>query len=66
MNENDDGPPLEVEICEFDDECDFCKSPEDGTYAKLNRVPEDVTETEFYICGKCAIAKGYSLNKEPL
>jgi Lar family restriction alleviation protein len=56
---------INLEKCNFDDECDFCKSPEGGSYAKLNHVPEDVTETEFYICGKCAIEKGYLVTLKP-
>ena len=40
--------------CDFDDECDFCDNPSNGTYAKLYHEPEGVTETEYYICGKCA------------
>ena len=40
--------------CDFDDECDFCDNPSNGTYAKLYHEPEGVTEAEYYICGKCA------------
>ena len=40
--------------CDFDYECDFCDNPSNGTYAKLYHEPEGVTETEYYICGKCA------------
>lgn len=42
-----------LELCEFDDECDFCDDPKEGSYCRLIHNPEDVTETEFYICGKC-------------
>lgn len=45
------------EKCEFDDECDFCDNPEHGSYAKIDYIPEDVAETDFYICGKCASVK---------
>lgn len=44
-----------LERCEFDDECDFCKDPQLGMYCSLNHIPEDVTETEYYKCGKCAL-----------
>ena len=40
--------------CDFDDDCDFCDNPSNGTYAKLYHEPEGVTEAEYYICGKCA------------
>ena len=40
--------------CDFDDECDFCDNPQNGSYAKLYHEPEGVTEAEYYICGKCA------------
>lgn len=51
-----------LELCEFNDECDFCKDPMGGSYARLVRNPMDVTETEFYICGTCA-RKGKHLAK---
>jgi len=44
---------LGLERCEFDDECDFCKSPGGGSYTRLIHNPEDCTEAEFYICGDC-------------
>lgn len=46
-------PLANLTRCEFDDECDFCKEPSQGSYARLNHVPEDCTETDFYICGGC-------------
>jgi len=45
--------PAGLERCEFDDECDYCDSPEQGTYTRLIHNPEDCTEAEFYICGGC-------------
>ena len=39
--------------CEFDDECDFCNRPKNGSYVELCHIPEDVTESNYYICGKC-------------
>lgn len=47
---------LGLERCEFDDECDFCDSPSEGSYCRLSHNAEDVTETAFYICGQCARA----------
>lgn len=44
-----------LEKCDFDDECDFCKNPEGGSWAALYHVPEDVTETRYYICRKCIL-----------
>ena len=39
-------------LCEFDDECDVCDVPQDGSYA----VGLDYYgEVDHYICGKCAI-----------
>lgn len=42
-----------LERCEFDDDCDFCDSPEGGTWVQLCSIPEDVTEATYYICRKC-------------
>jgi hypothetical protein len=42
-----------LERCEFDDECDYCDSPEQGSYVRLHHIPEDGTEADFYICGAC-------------
>jgi hypothetical protein len=41
------------ERCDFDDECDFCITPQQGSYAKMSRS-ECGAEAEYYICGKCA------------
>jgi len=46
---------LGLEKCEFEDECDFCESPSGPSYVSLSHIPEDVTETNFYICSACAI-----------
>jgi hypothetical protein len=48
-----------LEKCNFDDECDYCKSPEDGTYASTKKIPMENEEADFYICGKCAHGKGW-------
>jgi hypothetical protein len=42
-----------LEQCEFDDECEFCKSPQGGSFTRLSYNAEDCTEAEFYICGDC-------------
>lgn len=50
------GEPVEptgLVRCKFDDGCEFCSSPEGGIFTRLIHNPEDVTEAEFYICGKC-------------
>lgn len=43
-----------LERCEFDDECEFCQSPQGGSFTRLVHNAEDCTESEFYICGDCA------------
>lgn len=44
--------------CEFDDECDFCPSPEGGSYVSMSPSGDGIdAEANFYICGKCAPAK---------
>lgn len=48
----------ELERCEFDDECDYCSKPRKGSYASMCRG-SDFVETNFYICGKCAIVGHY-------
>lgn len=47
------GEPTGLVRCEFDDGCEFCSNPEGGIFTRLIHNPEDVTEAEFYICGKC-------------
>ena len=42
-----------LESCDFDDECDFCDEPKQGSYAYIIYHPEDVAETQWYMCGKC-------------
>lgn len=46
-------PVAGLERCEFDDECNFCKSPQGGSFTRLIHNAEDCTEAEFYICGDC-------------
>lgn len=45
---------LGYERCEFDDECDSCKEPEQGSYVELF-VSEAGTEAVRYVCGKCIV-----------
>jgi len=40
--------------CEFDDECEFCDNPENGSYAYGYSNDEYGCEVDYYICGKCA------------
>lgn len=42
---------FDLELCDFDGECEQCKSPGGKTYANLIRT--DVVETNYYICEKC-------------
>lgn len=48
-----------LERCNFDDECDHCKNPEGGSYAKMVRIPMENPEVDFYICGRCASSRGW-------
>ena len=41
-----------VDRCEFDDECDYCNKPMDGSYVQMSDTP-DGREANFYICGWC-------------
>lgn len=43
-----------LERCQFDDECDFCRNPQGGSFTRLIHNAEDCTEAEFYLCGDCA------------
>ena len=45
---------LELEKCEFDDMCDFCKNPKKGSYAYITGC--ECRDTEYYICGDCALS----------
>jgi hypothetical protein len=46
------------ERCEFDDECDFCETPEGESYVSMSPGCDGVdAEANYYICGKCAPAK---------
>jgi len=42
-----------LEKCTFDDECDFCHDPSEGSYAFITGY--EYRETEYYICGTCAL-----------
>lgn len=42
------------DVCEFDDECDVCNDPKDGSYAVGLTNDENGQECDSYICGKCA------------
>lgn len=42
------------ERCDFNDECDLCKDPKGGSYARMSRPAESSPEVDYYICGKCA------------
>lgn len=42
------------ERCDFNDECDLCNDPKQGTYARMIRHAESHSEADYYICGKCA------------
>ncbi len=46
---------LGLDRCQFDDECDYCDKPENGIYVKMYHPPEDCSEAEYYICGKCVV-----------
>jgi len=39
--------------CEFNDACDFCEDPQEGSYVSMSTT-ENGTEADFYVCGKCA------------
>lgn len=54
---------LDLVLCDFEGDCDFCSTPMNGTYCKLYHVPEDVTETEYYICGNCTLVKAVETKK---
>jgi hypothetical protein len=51
-----------LERCGFDDECEYCKNPDGGSYAKMIRVPMENAEVDFYICGRCASSRGWLPN----
>ena len=42
-----------LDLCTFDDDCDFCKTPKKGTYVSMSGYEQP--EADFYICGKCAV-----------
>lgn len=41
------------ERCDFNNDCDKCKSQKLGTFADM--VYSDVDECNYYICGKCVL-----------
>lgn len=43
---------LGLDRCEFDDECDFCDNPQNGSYAKIDRG-----DVDYYVCGKCILGE---------
>lgn len=48
-----------LERCEFDDECDFCQKPRNGSYAQMSGSWEYPDEVDHYICGHCATKHHY-------
>ncbi len=46
-----------LEKCDFDDGCDSCGKPEGGIWAEIHHHPENVSEANYYICGKCISKK---------
>jgi hypothetical protein len=52
--------------CEFDDECDKCENPSGGSWARICQIPEDVAETEYYICGSCIELKANNFHNANL
>lgn len=50
--------------CEFDDECNLCDNPENGSYASGYVNDENGCEVDYYICGKCANKEMPKLIKE--
>lgn len=55
---------MKIDRCEFDDVCDFCENPTAGSFVKMIHNPEDVSEADYHICGKCAVAKAAELELE--
>lgn len=54
MNKQEAIKYLGVDICEFNDECDLCDNPQDGSYVSISNTDCGI-ETNYYICGKCLI-----------
>lgn len=40
--------------CEFENTCDRCENPENGTYAAGHSNDMTGEEVNYYFCGKCA------------
>ncbi|CAH6978347.1 conserved hypothetical protein [Vibrio chagasii] len=51
-----------LDRCDFDDECEFCKSPRKGSYAQMAGCWEYPDEVDYYICGHCAQKRSYKHN----
>ena len=45
---------LGVQQCDFSGECDYCTTPAGPSYAAIFHA-DGVLETDYYICGACAI-----------
>lgn len=41
--------------CQYDNECDFCKNPLEGSYMKHSGSYEHPDELDYVICGKCIV-----------
>lgn len=50
------------EICEFHDECDFCKKPELGSFA----YGCSYDECDGYMCGKCILKTRNKHHTKPI
>ena len=44
---------MNIEKCEFHDECESCKDPQLGSFAYIDTY---WNETSYYICGKCLLS----------
>lgn len=42
-----------LEVCEFNDECDYCDDPKGVSFASMSHCPEDNSEVNYYVCKKC-------------
>lgn len=62
MTINKKAKELGLDRCDFDDECDFCNNPQNGSWVKLIRG-YDYTDTGYYVCGKC-ISENKSKDKK--
>lgn len=46
---------LGFKICQWDNGCDYCNTPENGSYIKSSGCYEYPDEIDYEICGKCII-----------